>query len=63
MKKSLIIVALLTLNSTMVFARESRDTNPVGERIATRLMEKTESEQKERFELKKCLLQNTNAKC
>lgn len=63
MKKSILIAALLTMNATMVFARESRDTNTVGERIATRLMEKKESEQKERFELKKCLLQNTNAKC
>lgn len=62
MKKSLIIAVLVTMNATMVFARESRDT-AVGERIATRLMEKKESEQKERFELKKCLLQNPNAKC
>lgn len=63
MKKSLIIVALVTLNSTMVFAREARDMNPAVERIATRMMEKKESAQKAHSELKKCLLQNPNAKC
>ncbi|MCM2354723.1 MAG: hypothetical protein NDI63_13980 [Pseudobdellovibrio sp.] len=63
MKKSIIIAALLTMNVTMVFAREPSDTNTVGERLATRLMEKKESEQKVQSDLKKCLLQNTNAKC
>ncbi|WP_409477703.1 hypothetical protein [Pseudobdellovibrio sp. HCB154] len=63
MKKSIIIAALLTMNSSLVFAKEFRDTNTVGERIATRMMEKKESEQKQHSDLKKCLLQNTNAKC